>query len=249
MVDRFTCACPRARVNSLAGGTVAAGKCVNCHNNAGATVNFIPGTPGANFNFDTGVEDLPDQPADLIDPGNNPPDDGFGSTGSFNTPPLVEAADTGPFFHNNSIETIEEAVNFYNSDAFNNSAAGMVLAGADSFGIGIDIEVTQVVAVAALLRVLNALENIRSAEESATFAQGVYRFRAAKGLLRLAIPEVEDAIEVLDGGGLHPDAQQVLQGALNRLKLASRVRFKRLRNRLIGTALNKLAEARDDMVG
>jgi hypothetical protein len=37
-----------------------------------------------------------------------PLDDGLGrpGDGTFNTPPLVEAADTGPFFHNNSIETI-----------------------------------------------------------------------------------------------------------------------------------------------
>ena len=80
----------------------AAGKCVTCHNNAGATVNFIP---GSNFNFDTGVEDLPDQPADLIvaavnnpNLAKNPPDDGFGNPGNdtFNTPTLIEAADTGP---------------------------------------------------------------------------------------------------------------------------------------------------------
>ena len=40
------------------------------------------------------------------------PDDGFGipGDGTFNTPPLVEAADTGPFFHNNSVSTIEGAV-------------------------------------------------------------------------------------------------------------------------------------------
>ena len=104
------------------------------------------------------------------------------------------------------------------------------------------------VAVAALLRVLNALENIRSAEESTLFAQGVYKFKTVKSLLKLAIPEVEDAIEVLDGGGLHPKAQLLLKGARNRLKLASRVRFKRFRNKLIGVALDKLAQARDDMV-
>ncbi len=82
------------------------GKCFACHSNAGA--NGDPTIFGAagNLNFDTGVEDLPDQPADLTDE-KMPPDDGFGNPGNdtFNTPSLVEAADTGPFFHNNAVET------------------------------------------------------------------------------------------------------------------------------------------------
>ncbi|MCH7606130.1 MAG: hypothetical protein IH962_03140, partial [Chloroflexi bacterium] len=41
------------------------GKCNQCHDNAGAMVAIAGMT--ANFNFNTGVEDLPDQPADLID--------------------------------------------------------------------------------------------------------------------------------------------------------------------------------------
>lgn len=97
------------------------GKCNLCHVNAGATANLGAGNLG-NANFNTGVEDLPDQPARLTGQP-IPPDDGFGTPGdgSFNTPPLVEAADTGPFFHNNSVETIEGAVAFYNSPVFNNS--------------------------------------------------------------------------------------------------------------------------------
>lgn len=72
--------------------------------------------------FDTGVEGLPDQPARLTGE-KVPQDDGFGrpGDGTFNVPPLVEAADTGPLFHNNAIETIEGAVGFYNGAAFNNS--------------------------------------------------------------------------------------------------------------------------------
>jgi hypothetical protein len=113
------------------------------------------------MNFDTGVEDLPDQPADLSGEF-VPPDDGLGTPGdgTFNTPPLVEAADTGPFFHNDSIETIEGTVAFYNDDAFNNSPAGQLIAGAT--GNGINLDGTQVVAVAAFIRVINVLENIRS---------------------------------------------------------------------------------------
>src|SRR5947209_3881127 len=107
------------------------GKCNLCHSNAGATANFDRGNIG-NANFNTGVENLPDQPADLTGE-LVPPEDGFGKPGdgTFNTPPLVEAADTGPFFHNNAIETIEGAVAFYDGDSFNNSPAGRDLAATD----------------------------------------------------------------------------------------------------------------------
>ena len=98
------------------------GRCSGCHANAGANAAF---GAGGNLNFNTGVENLPDQPADLIGE-LNPPDDGAGNPGNgkFNTPSLVEAADTPPFFHNNSVETLEAAVAFYNNDSFANSPAG-----------------------------------------------------------------------------------------------------------------------------
>jgi len=138
----------------------AQGKCNACHFNAGANGDPDIFGPAGNLNFNTGVEDLPDQPADLSGE-LVPPDDGLGTPGAgeFNTPVLVEAADTGPFFHNNSVETIEGAVAFYNGDAFNNSPAGALLVGAT--GSGISLDATQVVAVAAFLRVINVLENIR----------------------------------------------------------------------------------------
>src|SRR6058998_1260093 len=141
------------------------GKCNLCHVNAGATANFGGGSLG-NANFNTGVANLPDQPAKLTGE-KIPLDDGFGRPGNntFNTPPLVEAAGTGPFFHNNSIETIEGAVAFYNGDSFNKSPAGQILAQADPNGVGIELDGTQIVAVAAFLRVLNALENIRQSLE------------------------------------------------------------------------------------
>src|SRR5207249_736738 len=111
---------------------------------AGATANLGGGNIG-NANFNTGVETLPDQPADLTGE-LVPPDDGFGKPGdgTFNTPPLVEAADTGPFFHNNAIETIEGAVAFYDGESFNNSPAGHTLAAADPEGVGIELDGTQI---------------------------------------------------------------------------------------------------------
>ena len=193
------------------------GKCNACHFNAGANGNpqiFGPGV--GNINFNTGVEDLPDQPADLSGE-KNPADDGFGTPGNgdFNIPPLVEAADTGPFFHNNSVETIEGSVAFYNGESFNNSPAGQLIKQAT--GSGINLDATQTIAVAAFLRVINALENIRASNElivSGSQTRYVSKSRQ-KILLGRAQHEIEDAIQVLSGGGLHPIA-------VNHLRLAMR---------------------------
>ncbi len=194
---------------------VTLGKCSACHLNAGANGDpNIFGAGAGNLNFNTGVEDLPDQPADLTDE-LNPPDDGFGTpgNGAFNTPSLVEAADTGPFFHNNSVETIEGAVVFYNGDAFNNSPAGQLLTGAT--GSGINLDATQVVAVAAFLRVINALENIRqSIDFLNSFADRKFLGNEEfEQLLARAIQEMDDSIQVLAGGGLHAAAVTHLREA------------------------------------
>ena len=181
------------------------GRCQNCHANAGANVGFDPNA--GNFNFNTGVENLPDQPADLIGE-LNPPDDGNGNPGSgaFNTPSLVEAADTPPFFHNNSVETIEAAVAFYNGDSFANSPAGQIIN--DSPQGRINLDATQVVAIAAFLRVINALDNIR---EVNAMLKAVVRNEYLAGehpqdLIQRVKFDIEDAARVLAGGGLHPKA-------------------------------------------
>jgi len=189
----------------------ALGKCNICHRNAGANR-----ADANNANFNTGVEDLPDQPARLTGE-KVPRDDGLGQPGdkTFNTPPLVEAADTGPFFHNNAIETIEGAVAFYNGQAFNNSPSGRFLASTDPNGVGIRLDATQVVAVAAFLRVLNTLENIRQSIELLE-AGGAKSFSARKEAaqsLNLAVSETGDSIRVLEAGGLHPEAVAHLKRA------------------------------------
>ena len=230
-----------------AGGTVAAGKCNICHQDAGANVGFIPGT---NRNFNTGIENLPSQPADLIDPTNNPPDNGFGNpgNGTFNTPAVIEAADTGPFFHNNSIETIEEAVGFYNGDAFNNSPSGLFLKATDSAGIGIHLETTEVSAIAAFCRALNVLENIRSAAEFLEFAMDAPKNSKMVGsLIKLANADVGDANEVLDCGGLHPKARQRLREAFA-LFQASAAKKPKAKKKIIQRALDLLESARSDLV-
>lgn len=221
------------------------GKCNACHANAGANGDPNIFGPGAgNLNFDTGVEALPDQPANLTGE-LVPPDDGFGTPGdgTFNTPTLVEAADTGPFFHNNSVETIEGAVAFYNGDAFNNSPAGQLLVGAT--GSGINLDGTQVVSVAAFLRVINALENIRAATALLEQSEDERR-KDARESLRLAVFETEDAIQVLAGGGLHPEAVSHLEEARRLTRKAARSFFQR--GRLIRKAIEQQEKARDELV-
>lgn len=202
------------------------GKCSACHFNAGANGSPQIFGPGAgNLNFDTGVEDLPDQPADLLGQ-KNPADDGFGmpGDGTFNTPGVVESADTGPFFHNNSVQTIEGAVAFYTGDAFTNSPAGKLLVGAT--GSAINLDGTQIVAVAAFLRVINALENIRQSIEilRAKADHVILPTEDFGALLNRALDEIDDARMVLEEGGLHPDAVQRLREARRLTDEASRRR-------------------------
>jgi hypothetical protein len=189
------------------------GKCNLCHVNAGATANLGGGSLG-NANFNTGVEDLPDQPARLTTQ-TVPRDDGFHTPGdgTFNVPPLVEAADSGPFFHNNAIETIEGAVAFYDGEAFNNSPAGLTLKQADPRGVGIELDGTQIVAIAAFLRVINTLENIRQSIMLLETSLSVSSPEERKRLLKNAVSETADSIRVLEGGGLHPDAVARLRDA------------------------------------
>jgi mono/diheme cytochrome c family protein len=222
------------------------GKCNLCHANAGATANFGGGSLG-NANFNTGVEDLPDRPAQLTGE-KIPRDDGFGSPGdgTFNTPPLVEAADTGPFFHSNAIETIEGAVAFYDGKTFNNSPAGRALAKTDPQGKGIELDATQIIAVAAFLRVINALENIRQSTELLVEAGGHTRSERAGRLLDRAVPEIRDSIGVLAGGGLHPRAVAHLEQAARLARKAGSSYFGR--QDLIRRALRELQSARAELI-
>jgi cytochrome c peroxidase len=234
------------------GGTVAAGKCNACHGNGGAL-----GQSGDNRNFNIGTEDLADHPADLIMPGARPRDGGFGrapnprggfGNGRFNTTVVIEAADTGPFFHNNSAATIEEAVAFYNSNAFNNSEVGISFKAADTGGIGIHLESTQVESVAALLRVLNALENIRSSTELDQAAIDLKDKGQANLLLDLASFDTRDAVRVLEERGLHLDALAKLKQAYD-LEISAKDEDSRpKRDDMIAQILQLKADAKAAMI-
>lgn len=224
------------------------GKCNICHANAGANADFGAGSAG-NANFNTGVEDLPDQPARLT-PELVPLDDGLDipGDGTFNTPPLVEAADSGPFFHNNAVETIEGAVAFYNGEAFNNSPAGRFLASSDPRGVGIRLDATQVVAVAAFLRVLNALENIREslALLEGALGKGSFKHEPARELLDQAAAETTQSIRVLSEAGLHPLAVTHLREAQTDIGKVRRSIFRR--SRLVTRAIDAFEKARAELL-
>ena len=222
--------------------------CNGCHSNAGA----ISSTTRGNPTRDTGVEVMEDQAAVLLDP-TTPMDGGIGDEdklgwcadndpdtrcnygeGRFNTPPLIEAADTAPFFHNNSVSTLEEAVAFYNTDAFNNSPGHLTSSKADRT---VKISSSQVVAVSLFLRTINALENIRNANKLDDQAMALNGSNGRE-LARLAMADTEDAIEVLTEGQLIPDQAAVakLRSAYNYEYSAALSPSTTLRNTLLRKA-------------
>jgi len=197
--------------------------CGRCHENAGANRENL------NFNFNTGVEAFgrhnPDGTGEL-----RPADGGLGTNpagGSdtivespefedpdvmsfgnktFNTASLIEFADTVPGFHNNITnmgalaDTVEGAISFYRSPEFQNSQDGFVIPfqGNDIDNIG------------RFLRVVNALENRRSADvygdrAAILVAGGGFDPAAVERLLVLAQAECTDGSEVLSQVGLHPN--------------------------------------------
>jgi len=226
----------------------ARGKCFICHFNGGANGDpKIFGKNAGNLNFNTGVENLPNRPQNR-DGESVPSDDGFGTPGddTFNTPSLIEAADTGPFFHNNSVETLEEAVAFYNSDAFRFSMAGQSIKA--ETGSAIQLDTTQVLEVAAFLRVINSLENIR---QSTWFLENVavnnfLTAKEGKDLLSRAIAETRDSMMVLKGAGLHPAAVSFLMEAKRLTNKALHSNF--LNHRYVEAAIEMLDKARNELV-
>lgn len=188
-----------------------ANRCNGCHLNAGANAGF---GGGGNRNFNTGVESA--RNAALID---FPIDGGFGLTpenlngsfgdGTFNTPPLIEAADTGPFFHTDTTvsgadahntrtaTSIEEAVAFYDSPPFNRSpaaAAGQI-----------DLKATEIDNLGRFLRAVNAKFNAQLALKRLDAARAIVNqfgndhLATQRTLLRLANEEMQDASKVLGG--------------------------------------------------
>lgn len=244
---------PLTDPNAMAGQTVFldgvagfGGKCNTCHMNAGANSTFDK----QNNNFNTGVENseatiaLREEFGDAM-----PPDGGFGGdgvpgdssdgfgNGKFNTPSLVEAADTLPSFHNGSAETLEEAIDFYNSNAFNDTAFNKI-----------QLDETQVSQIAAFLRVINTLENIRSAIQFLTDAKNASTRNIAKRRTKQAREDTSDGIKVLIEQSLHPTAVRYLKNARKLVSKARTASTQPAMNTFIDQAVTALQSARADMV-
>ncbi len=188
-------------------------QCIRCHEGAGANADVGTGNPI----FDIGVDLLPDAIGVLVDPENILEDDGFGSPGQgrFNVQSLIEAADTGPFFHNNALNTVETAVSFYNTTAFNHSQ------GATFLGDEIDLQATEVIAVAAFLRTINVQQNIHEAVDFIQRASATIDPDRRSALFRRAADEVQDAAEVLEEGQLDLEVAKLLRTVLEWLNALS----------------------------
>jgi hypothetical protein len=181
--------------------------CNQCHGNAGA----LNGNPPANGSMNTGVErvrhpDLSGFPSDGGDGafvGVVPPNPIGANT--FNAPPVVEAADSGPFFHTDtqiigapaentsSAQTIEQAVAFYNSQAF--VFGSPAVNAADIANIG------------RFLRAVNAIFNIQMASNRIIGARNMGNAlgnvarvdRIQRRMAQMTLFELDDAVRVLSG--------------------------------------------------
>ncbi len=233
---------------SVAGGKarfLGQDKCHQCHGNGGAISTTAPNS-GTNANFNTGIEDSVN-PADRL--GEHMPrdggaghegnlEDGFGDN-KFNVPSIIEAADTAPFFHDNSKETLRNAVVFYATDAFNDSPAGQEIGGIVLGTGAFEIE--------DFLRVINVVDNFRSAEQYLLQAMSL---DLAEGLkpLNLAKIDFQDAADVLDRGNLHDPERSLIDLGINELTNAEGASSTADRDNFINQALNFMQDAQDGMV-
>lgn len=241
---------------------VGGAKCSICHLNAGAMAGA-----GGNRNLNTGSErarlpevdrrDIPrdggfggqDEPGFNFDADGDGVFDSFGN-GTFNTPPLVEAADTPPFFHTNAFDTIEEAVAFYTSETFADSPGGELMV--RLFGEGIELDKEQIDQVGAFLRVINAAFNLAMAEQRLAAALAIdaagsgpsSRRRLGDRLVELAGVELLDARAVLARNGLNRSGHRLLRTAIHESRQSIGVRNAAKRRRGIERALQLAAEVR-----
>jgi len=209
------------------------GRCNFCHLNAGA--NFQD--TGKGRNFDTEIRTAPAIGQVGILPDGTPVfDGGFGGiglaqpnmaglsadpnvgeknafgNGTFNTPSLIEAADTGPFFHNNAFflsSEIETAVFFYiDPSGFGASQAAKDMR--TRFGTPIAFSNEEGNAIGRFLRALNVAFNLDLAKQRLNAALTLFsRFGATRvdlqiGLMQLADTELNDALTVLNHAPAQP---------------------------------------------
>jgi cytochrome c peroxidase len=223
------------------GDPAVTGTCNFCHTNAGA---LSAGLGNQNRNFNTNVEAVT-HPARAVQ--TYPVDGGFGqlpanSDGSFgnrafNTPSLLEAADTPPFFHNNVALTLEEAVGFYSGDEFNNRPNVAQF----------NFDSTQNQQIANFLRGMNTLQNINVARRElleVLLLSGNPQ-REVRTRLQTAADETQDATEVLTGAKLYPLAVKELAAAKAAIEQALKASDPTQRRSLVQQGAARLLSARN----
>ena len=119
-------------------------KCFQCHGGL-VLSDASAALGGGNQEFNTGVVNLAINTT--VNPGTGPLPAEAGGTREFSTPQLFNVKNTGPFFHDSSVATLQEAVDFYDSVEFNLSP------GAAAVG-GIGVTPAQVDAIVAFLEAL-----------------------------------------------------------------------------------------------
>ncbi len=231
-------------------GTKRAAKCNACHTNAGALT-----IAGINENFDTGVEDAV-HAADMLGV-LRPRDGGFGTqfdedmnafgNGTFNPAPLLHAADTAPYFHNNVAATLEDAISHYESNEFRMSPEGQRLLFADSGGRELSIDVD---ALAAFLRVINVVENIRSSIDYMTRVKEYVTVAGIQELLTASNVDLNDVLRVLAEGSLHEEVVPLITSAKGLIASAMAEPESNIaeRNNFIDLAIAEAEAGRDLMV-
>ena len=252
----------------------ARGRCGVCHSNAGAT--FVNSGKNRNFNNGISASQTLGRLVDFFGPGQDLTlaDGGFGGQtltspnvdpsgigffnafgdGNFNVPPLVEAADTAPFFHNNATVgsvflTTMGRITFFYGTSFQFSKGAQFLDSQPEFGPG-NINATTTGGIPDMLVVLNTVFNIDLARQrlqaAATLATDLRAIRAdiQAQLMLLAGEEIEDAIRVLHDQNIHQTQQDTLQTILTQVRTADAGALWSTRRTVITTAITNLNTVR-----
>lgn len=131
-LDRFSTTAQQRRGRTAFFG---AAKCSRCHGGpvlAATTVSILGKSVGVNASFNTGVVN---QAINGAGPGrdNLRPTELNGAR-EFSVPQLLNVPNLAPFFHDASASTLNDAVNFYDTPAFNGSPAGIAIGGINLSG-------------------------------------------------------------------------------------------------------------------
>ena len=260
------------------------GRCQVCHANGGA--NFQ--ATGKNRNFDTGTrlvtrndDTIPffdgvflfdggfggrglAQPNVVTVPLSDPPvNNGFGNN-TFNTPPVIEAADTLPAFHSNffgapgapgsDLDNIEDVVRFYATAQFLQSPAAATLDA--QFGAPLNVA-PDIANIGRFLRALNVALNLDMARQRLRASQTVLEqfqdqdLAIQKQLIQLAAAEIDDALEVLQDPitpqPFYPVAVDRLNLAKSEIAMALAAATSGQRQGPLSNAISRVENARDQI--